>query len=108
MKLEVTRDVVSDLWPLYRSGEASTETCALVEAYLSGDKAFASTLHEAASPKAGIESTRLSPDAELRLLLQAQQRARTKLWILAGAIGFGGLILLIALVGAMLLVFRGH
>jgi ferric-dicitrate binding protein FerR (iron transport regulator) len=106
MKLEVTRDIVSDLWPLYQSGEASTSTRALVEAYLAGDETFASALRESESITAGIRSVRLSPDAELRVLDAAQQRARMKLWIIAGAIGLGGLMLLIALV-AVIMVFRG-
>ena len=106
MKLEVTREVVSDLWPLYQSGEASMNTRALVEAYLSGDEAFASTLKESESAAAGLRAPRLSPDAELRLLEAAQQRARTKLWIIAGSIGMGGLMLLIALI-ALLVLFRG-
>jgi ferric-dicitrate binding protein FerR (iron transport regulator) len=106
MKLEVTREVVSDLWPLYQSGEASTNTRALVEAYLAGDETFASTLRESERVTAGIHAPRLSPDAELRLLEAAQQRARMKLWIIAGSIGLGGLMLLIALV-AVIVLFRG-
>lgn len=107
MKIEVTRDVVSDLWPLYRSGEASADSRALVEAYLAADGAFASTLREVESVDSGLRSLRISPDAELRLLEQARQRARTKLLLIAGAIGLGGLILLLALGGAMFVVFRG-
>jgi ferric-dicitrate binding protein FerR (iron transport regulator) len=106
MKLDVTRDVVNDLWPLYRSGEASTDTRALVEAYLAEDGAWASTLRETESLASGLGTLRLAPDAELRLLEHARQRARTKLLIIAGAIGLGGLILLLALGGALLIVFR--
>jgi ferric-dicitrate binding protein FerR (iron transport regulator) len=107
MKLDVTRDVVNDLWPLYRSGEASTDTRSLVDAYLAEDGAWASTLQETENLAGSLRPPRLAPDAELRLLEQAQQRARTKLLIIAGAIGLGGLILLLALGGALLLVFRG-
>ena len=44
--MHVTRDVVSDLWPLYASGEASADTRALVDAFLAGDPAFAQSLRE--------------------------------------------------------------
>lgn len=42
----ITRDVISDLWPLYASGEASPDTRALVEAFLREDPEFAQTLHD--------------------------------------------------------------
>ena len=40
----VSRDVVSDLWPLYRSGEASADTKRLVERFLAEDPEFARLL----------------------------------------------------------------
>ena len=46
--MSVTRHVISDLWPLYESGEASPETQALVDAFLAQDPAFAKTLRESA------------------------------------------------------------
>ena len=39
--MNVTRDVITDLWPVYASGEASPDTRALVEAFLQGDPEFA-------------------------------------------------------------------
>lgn len=107
MRLEVTRDVVSDLYPVYRSGEASRDTRALVEGFLAGDEAFAQTLRETERVTAGIAAPRLSPDAELRLLEAAQQRARTKLIIIAGAVGVASVILLGALCGLLVLMLRG-
>jgi hypothetical protein len=76
MKLEVTRDVVSDLWPLYRAGDASPDSRGLVEAFLAGDAAFASTLKESETLSHVVPPVRLSPEGELRLLQDAQQRAR--------------------------------
>lgn len=107
MRLDVTRDVVSDLYPLYRSGEASRDTRALVEGFLAGDGEFAATLRETERLAPGFAAPRLSPDAELRLLEAAQQRARMKLRIIAGAVGVGGVLLLLALSGAMVMLFRG-
>ena len=45
--MNVTRDVVRDLWPCYASGRASAETCALVEEFLARDPAFAERLRGA-------------------------------------------------------------
>ena len=46
--LNVTRDVVADLWPLYESSEATADTRALVEEFLKTDREFATTLRTAA------------------------------------------------------------
>lgn len=107
MKLEVTREVVTDLWPLYRSGEASSDSRSLVEGYLVSDPEFASELRESVAFAGGIPGVRLSPDAERRLLDQARDRARKDLLIKGAAIAFAAVVLLSALAGAMLLTFRG-
>ena len=39
--MKITRDVVSDLWPLYSSGEASADTRVLVDEFLRDDPEFA-------------------------------------------------------------------
>jgi hypothetical protein len=109
MKLDVTRDVVSDLWPLYRTGEASDDSRALVDAFLSEDSAFASTLEESEVLPGAMPSPRLSPDAERRLLDEARKRARTRLLIAGGGIALAGLVLIMAfgwLVIAMFLISR--
>lgn len=107
MNWEVSRDVISDLWPLYRSGEASRDTRSLVDAFLSDDGGFATTLRESEAALPFPKSIRLSPDAELRLLEQAQQRARHRLLIIAGAVGIGGTLLLASLGALLLVVARG-
>jgi len=101
MKLEVTRDVVSDLWPLCRSGDASADSRALVDGYLATDPAFAAKLKESETLPGLTAPLRLSPDAERRLLDNARDHARRKLVVVGVAIGFGGVILLAALFGAM-------
>jgi hypothetical protein len=35
--MKITREIVIDLWPVYQSGEASSDTRELVEEYLRGD-----------------------------------------------------------------------
>jgi hypothetical protein len=107
MKLEVTRDVVSDLWPLYSTGEASMDSRNLVDTFLSEDASFAATLQESQKLPGAMPSLRLSPDAERRLLDQARQRARIKLLLIGGTIALAGLVLLVALGGALWVVARG-
>ena len=107
MKLEVTRDVISDLWPLYRSGEASADSRSLVKAFLSEDSPFAATLEESERLPRAMPALRLSPEAERRLLDDARERARTKLFIIGAAVALAGLMLLAALGGAMFILVRG-
>jgi hypothetical protein len=42
--MNITRDVISDLWPVYAAKEASRDTQALVDEFLSNDPEFARTL----------------------------------------------------------------
>jgi len=107
MKLEVTHDVISDLWPLCRSGEASVDSQGLVDAFLHEDGAFAKTLKESENLAAVVPRLRLSPDAERRLLDDARRRAQMKLLVIGGTIALGGLVLLCSL-GAALFVFAHH
>lgn len=104
MKLEVTRDVVNDLWPLYQAGEVSAAGRALVDAFLSGDDQFAASLQESDKLVRAMPTVRLSPDAERRLLHEASERARLKLLVIGGAIALTGFLTLAALAG--LLFFR--
>jgi hypothetical protein len=71
----VTRDVIADLWPLYVSGDATSDTRGLIEAYLREDPEFAQTLSEVAKerlPRLGAPS--LTPDHELRTLARIKRR----------------------------------
>ena len=106
MKLEVTRDVVSDLWPLRRSGEASDDSQKLVDAFLAEDRAFATTLRESEKRTGVVPALRLSPDAERRLLDDARERARAKLLIIGAAVALTGILLLASLGGAMFMMFH--
>jgi hypothetical protein len=106
MKLEVTRDVVSDLWALCRAQEASADSRGLVEAFLAEDRSFATTLEASARPHRLVPPVQLSPDAERRLVDDARDRARMKLMLVGAAVGLTGLILLTALAGALFFMAR--
>jgi hypothetical protein len=107
MKFEVTRDVVSDLWPLCRSGEASADSRALVDAFLSEDAHFASTLRYSENLTGVMPSVRLSPDAERCLLNEARKRAQWKLLVAGAAVALAGLIAFSALGGLLYMMSRG-
>ena len=106
MKIEVTRDVVNDLWPLYRTGEASLDSKTLVDRFLAEDSDFASTLHKSGEVGGAMPPFRLSPEAERRLLDDARSRARNKLMVVGVGIGLAAVVILTALGGALMLGLR--
>ena len=97
MKFEVTRDVVNDLWPLYRCGEASTDSRQLVDSFLETDSEFAKHLRASDPVASALPPCRLSPDAELRLLNEARDRARWRMFLTGGVFALVALTLLGAL-----------
>jgi hypothetical protein len=73
----VTRDVITDLWPLYAAGEASADTRTLIESFLQGDPEFANTLQELARERLPmLEVPKLAPDEELKTLARVRRRIR--------------------------------
>jgi hypothetical protein len=94
MKLEVTRDVVSDLWPLYETGEASMDSRTLVDTFLAEDRPFAATLRESQKLPQVMPAIKLSPDAERRLIDDARERAHMKMLLIALGIAVAGFVAL--------------
>ena len=76
--MKVTRDVVSDLWPLYSSGDASVDTRRLVEAFLESDPEFAREL-KATVELPGVPPA--SPDAEARALQRTRDLVHGHGWL---------------------------
>jgi ferric-dicitrate binding protein FerR (iron transport regulator) len=101
MQMEITRDVVSDLWPLVEGGEASPDSRALVERYLASDREFSETLRRSAALGTAVPQVRLSSEAERRLLELARERTRNWVLLAALAIGVFGVIVLAVLGGAL-------
>ena len=87
----VTRDVITDLWPLYASGEASSDTRRLVDAFLAADPDFARALHDTASSLPADAPPALSPDHEMKTLDRIKRRLRGPHWILQLALVFSAL-----------------
>lgn len=67
--MNITREVIIDLWPVYTAGEASADTRALVEEFLRDDPELSRLLKEndeAALLKAAVPA--LPPDREVQAL----------------------------------------
>jgi hypothetical protein len=106
MKLDVTRDVVNDLWPLYEAKEASPDSRALVEAYLAEDAAFVSLLR-GGGPRRAVPELRLSADAERQLLDDARVRAQARLKLVGGSIVLAWFLAAAAIAVLLFKVVRG-
>ncbi len=76
--IKVTRDVISDLWPLYAAGEASADTKALVETFLADDPEFGRKL--AARFDIPAAAVQLPPDQEACTLAQTLEAMRRGRW----------------------------
>jgi hypothetical protein len=79
--MKITRDVVSDLWPLYESGEASPDTRAVVDEYLASDPDYARLLKGLADPASAAIS--MPPDREVAALARTRDLVRGGRWLRA-------------------------
>ena len=98
MNMNVSRDIISDLWPLYASGDASPDTRAIVDAFLAADPELARTLSESSGLALGVTSApTLPPDHELQTLARTRKRLRGFPWLLqlalvTSALAFGRIV----------------
>jgi hypothetical protein len=90
--MNVTREVINDLWPVYVAGEASADTRALVEAFLRQDPEFAGLL-QGRSEESVLrrhEIPRLPPDREAQALRRTKRLLHGWDWLLFLAMLFSG------------------
>ena len=86
--MKITRAIVTDLWPLYASGEASPDSCALVDEFLSQDPDFSRMLRanetDVVLKHGPVE---LPPGLEARWLTRTRKtlQGRSRLRLLAAA-----------------------
>ena len=73
---QITRDVITDLWVLYSSGEASEDTRKLVEEVLAKDPELARSLRDAGGNPLASCLAPLAPDHERRTLENVKRRLR--------------------------------
>jgi len=90
--MNVTREVILDLLPVYLAGEASPATRALVEEYLKQDAELAERirLQGADSLATAVPST-LPPDLELRSLRRTRSLLGWQKWLFGLGITFTAL-----------------
>jgi hypothetical protein len=89
--MNVSREVINDLWPVYAAGEASTDTRALVEAFLRQDPEFAELLERRVEERLlRQDMPRLPPDCEARALRRTKRLLHGWDWLLFLAMIFSG------------------
>jgi predicted anti-sigma-YlaC factor YlaD len=92
--MNVTREVILDLLPLYLAGEASPATRALVEEYLKQDPELAQRIRlQWAESFAKAMPSDLPPELELRSLRRTRSLLGWQRWLFGFAITFSALSL---------------
>lgn len=81
--MKITRDVITDLLPVYLAGEASDDTRALIDEFLKQDPEFANMISEQEGPLAQ-HSTHLPKEIEMETL----ERTKKILWQRSLYLGF--------------------
>ena len=76
---KITRNVISDLWPVYASGEATEDTRVLVEDFLA-DHPECVAEFEAPVALPAADSA-IAPDAEARALARTKELMRGGRWL---------------------------
>jgi hypothetical protein len=79
--MNITRDVIIDLWPLYEAGEASSDTKAAIEEFLAGDEEFARQIRQAPVPTLVPGCAGMRPDAEADALRRTRALVRGHSWL---------------------------
>lgn len=86
--MNVTKDVINDLYPLYVEKECSADTRALVEEYLQRNPQHAEELRRVMSaPLPGVVPPAKDLE-EVQSLREARRRVRRRSWLLGFAIFF--------------------
>lgn len=75
--MNVSRDVVKDLIPVYLAGDASADTRALLESYLKTDPDLAADVTAARDTSLGLPATR-PPTAEKQALDATRQQLKSR------------------------------
>jgi hypothetical protein len=75
--VNISRNVVKDLIPVYLAGDASAETRALVESYLKNDPELAGDVEAARAPNLALPATP-TPTGEKRALEATRQLLKTR------------------------------
>jgi hypothetical protein len=92
--MNVSREVILDLLPLYLAGEASPATRALIEEYLTQDPELARQIRLQGTGTLGqIAPSALPPDLELRSLRRTRALLGWQKWLFGFGIAFTAIAL---------------
>ena len=86
--MNVTRDVVEDLLPVYFAGEATADTKQLVEEFFRGDPEFARMAQRFSRFLAERPAIQPAPHSEAEALARTKRAIRKRSWLLSLAIFF--------------------
>jgi hypothetical protein len=79
--MKITRDVISDLWPLYESGEASGDTRQLIDEFLEDDGEFAKLIRESPETFRTDELPPLTREREIKTIQMTKRLLRLRDWM---------------------------
>ncbi len=79
--MKITRDVISDLWPLYESGEASDDTRQLIDEFLKDDREFAKLLRESPVTFRRDDLPPLTREREITTIQMTKRLLRLRDWM---------------------------
>jgi anti-sigma factor RsiW len=89
--MNITREIVKDLLPLYAAGEASAETRAAVEEWLRADPELARLVEGLRSDAVPPPARPITPASGRAALAATKALLRRRAWLLALALFFTGL-----------------
>jgi hypothetical protein len=83
--LKVTRDVITDLLPIYESGEASADTQQLVQRFLDQDPDFSRLVSRLKQTRLNGKEALPAPEVEMKSLMRTKSlmRQQTSVWAVA-------------------------
>jgi hypothetical protein len=86
--MNVTKEVITDLFPLYVANECSKDSRALVEEYLRDNPGQAEDLRRIMNTPVPSSTAPLAGSEEVRSLREARRRVRRQSWLMGLAIFF--------------------
>ena len=87
--MNITRDVITDLWPVYAAGEASADSVALIKDFLAKDQELAAALqNDAVERLAATLVPTLSPSIEAQSLNRTKRLLHPFNWLFFFAVLF--------------------
>jgi hypothetical protein len=92
--MKITREIISDLWPIYAAEEGSPDTQALVKEFLQQDPEFARLLNDRkVEALLNLSTPILPPDHEAKALSQTKRVLYGSNWLFFSAMLFSFLAL---------------